>query len=320
MKQETPKYDQVSQILCVGDMVVDLFVHPISRLPRAGELIMTDKIEVFPGGNALNTAIALGRLGEKVAMAGSIGGDALGGLLLDQLEALGLDCQGITTEPSGTTASTVLFRVKGQDRRYVHSLGVAGDFDGKQIPWDLIPQGGIVLIGGYLKLAAWDDETLIDFLRQARKQRCVTVLNVCFARNSAVDPKRCLRLLEHVDVFAPNEDEAQAIAGQIELKQQATVLHEAGAGCVVITRGERGVYAYDGDRIIERDVFPVSVVDPSGCGDCFTAGLISGLKRGWAFERVLEFGCAVGALGATAMGCTNGVPSFESVERFIKER
>jgi len=312
--------EESSRILCVGDMVVDLFVHPISRLPHPGEVVMTDKIEVFPGGNALNTAIALRRLGERVAMAGSIGGDALGGLLLDQLAALGLDCQGVSTETSGTTATTVLFRVKGQDRRYVHSLGVAADFDGKQVPWDLIPQGGIVLIGGYLKLAAWDDETLIGFLRQARKQQCVTVLNVCFAEDSEVDPKRCLRLLEHVDVFAPNEDEARAIAGRIELEQQAMVLHEAGARCVVITRGERGVYAYDGDRIIERDVFPVSVVDPSGCGDCFTAGLISGLKRGWEFERVLEFGCALGALGATAMGCTNGVPSFESVERFIKGR
>ncbi len=308
-----------SKILCVGDIVVDLFVHPVHRLPEPGELVMTDKIEVFPGGNALNTAIALRRRGEEVAMAGSVGGDALGGLLLDQLEALGLDCQGVSTEPSTTTATTVLFRVKGQDRRYVHSLGVAADFDGKQVPWDLIPREGIVLIGGYLKLAAWDDVTLIGFLRQARKQDCVTVLNVCFAEDGGVDPKRCLSLLEHVDVFAPNEDEARAIAGQVELKKQAMVLHEAGAPCVIITRGEQGVYAYDGERIIERDVFPVSVVDPSGCGDCFTAGMVSGLRRGWDLERVLEFGCAVGALGATAMGCTNGVPSFESVQRFISE-
>jgi sugar/nucleoside kinase (ribokinase family) len=308
-----------SKILCVGDMVVDLCVHPVNRLPRPGEQMMTDKIEVFPGGNALNTAIALRRLGEEVAMAGSIGGDALGGLLLDQLEALGLDCRGVSTEPSGTTATTVLFRVKGQDRRYVHSLGVAGDFDGKQVPGDLIPREGIVLIGGYLKLAAWDDETLIGFLRQAREQQCLTVLNVCIVEGGEVDPQRCLRLLEYVDVFAPNEDEARAIAGQVELKNQATVLHEAGARRVIITRGEQGVYAYDGERIIERDIFPVSVVDPSGCGDCFTAGIVSGLRRGWDFERVLEFGCAVGALGATAMGCTNGVPSFESVQRFISE-
>jgi len=88
---------------------------------------------------------------------------------------------------------------------------------------------------------------------------------------------------------------------------------------VVITRGRQGLYADDGQRIVEMGIFQVPLVDPSGCGDCFTAGLIAALLRGWDTTRVLEFASAVGALGATAMGCTEGVPSFDAVERFLKE-
>ncbi|OHB79474.1 MAG: hypothetical protein A2Z25_14255 [Planctomycetes bacterium RBG_16_55_9] len=66
-------------------------------------------------------------------------------------------------------------------------------------------------------------------------------------------------------------------------------------------------------------VFKVPLVDPSGCGDCFTAGLIAALLRGWDTVRTLEFASAAGALGATALGCTDGVPSFAQVERFLKK-
>ena len=67
--------DNQKRILCVGDMVADIFSSPLARLPEPGELVLSDKIAVFPGGNALNTAIALRRLGEDVAVAGSIGND-----------------------------------------------------------------------------------------------------------------------------------------------------------------------------------------------------------------------------------------------------
>jgi sugar/nucleoside kinase (ribokinase family) len=210
-------------------------------------LALTDEIAVYPGGNALNTAIALRRLGEPAAIAGSVGDDALGGLLLDQLQSLGLETRGVRREPQGRTATTIILRAEGEDRRFIHALGVAADFTGEHVSADILPDNGIVLVG-----------------------------------------------------------EAQA-------------LRRAGAGTAVITRGQQGLYADDGDRTVEMSVFDVPLVDPSGCGDCFAAGLLAALGRGWDLVRVLEFASAVGALGATALGCTNGVPSFAEVGQFVKE-
>jgi sugar/nucleoside kinase (ribokinase family) len=309
----------VKKILCVGDMCADIFSSPLERLPEQGELGLTEEISVFPGGNALNTAIALRRMGEQVAIAGSVGDDALGKLLLDQLESLGLDVQGVHREPQGQTASTFILRIQGEDRRYIHALGVAAEFSSEHVSIDLIPDNGIVLIGGYLKLGAWNDDALTNLLYQAHQRNCRTVFNVCIAQGSGVDPSRCLGLLEHVDVFVPNEDEARAITGQTSLASQAQVLHQAGARTVVITRGQQGLYADDGVQTVEMGIFRVPIVDPSGCGDCFTAGLVATQGRDWDMVRMLKFASAVGALGATALGCTSGVPSFAEVERFIKE-
>ncbi len=307
------------KVLCVGDLVTDIFASPVRRLPQPGELALTEKIAVFPGGNALNTAIALRRLGESTAIAGSIGDDAFGDLLLTSIREFGLDVSGIHRETGETTASTLIFRVEGEDRRFLHSLGVAAGFTGEHIRAELIPPNGILLVGGYLKLGSWNDDFLSDYLRNAQKCQCRVVFNVCLAQDSGVDSTRCLKLMKHVDVFVLNEDEARIITGEKTLHFQAQAIRRAGAQVAVITRGEKGLYADDGTSAIEMGVYQVPLVDPSGCGDCFNAGLVAALLRGWELPRVLEFGSAVGALGATTLGCTNGVPEFANVERFIEE-
>ena len=313
----TPK--NLKKILCIGDMVADIFSSPLERFPEPGQLGLTDEIAVFPGGNALNTAIALSRMGEQVAIAGSVGDDALGSLLLNQLQSLGLDVRGVRREPQGQTASTLILRIQGEDRRFIHALGVGAEFSGEHVSMDLLPDNGIVFVGGYLKLGAWNDEGLAKLLCRACQRNCRIVFNVCIAQGSGVDPSRCLPLLEHVDMFVPNEDEARIITGETTLTSQAKTLRQAGARTVVITRGQQGLYADDGMQTIEMGIFRVPMVDPSGCGDCFTAGIVAAQGRDWDLVRTLKFASAVGALGATALGCTNGVPSFAEVERFVKE-
>jgi len=307
------------RVLCVGDMVADIFASPMPRLPEPGEMLLTDRIAVFTGGNALNTAVALRRLGETVAMVGDVADDPIGDLVIAQLQEVGLDVSGVQRVPGGVTPATLIYRAEGEDRRFIHALGVAQDFTGEHVPVELIPHGGILFVGGYLKLSAWNDDALAETLRQAQERECTVVLNVSISREGDVDTSRCLRLLPHVDVFVPNEDEARILTGEADLAVQARALRDAGADVAIITRGAEGLYAADGERAVQMGIFTVDLVDPAGCGDCFTAGLIAGLLRGWDTVRTLEFASAVGALGATALGCTSGVPPFEDVQRFVQE-
>jgi sugar/nucleoside kinase (ribokinase family) len=307
------------RVLCVGDMVADIFASAMPRLPEPGEMLLTERIAVFTGGNALNTAVALRRLGERVAMVGSVGDDPIGDLVLAQLGDIGLDVRGVAREPGGTTPATLIFRAEGQDRRFIHALGVAADFSGEHVPDELLPDGGVLFIGGYLKLSTWNDEALAETLRRAQERDCTVVFNVSIPRGGGVDTSRCLRLLPLVDVFVPNEDEARILTGEQDLAVQARALRQAGADLAVITRGGKGLYADDGEQVVEMGVFSVPVIDPAGCGDSFTAGLIASLLRGWDTVRTLEFASAVGALAVTALGCTSGVPPFEEVQRFLQE-
>lgn len=310
---------KVKLVLCIGDLVADIFTSPIANIPLPGEPIVTDKILVMPGGNSLNTAVALCRMGDQVTIGGSVGNDALGNLLLQQLNELGLDVRGVKKEANGLSASTIILNVGGEDRRYIMNLGVGASFTGEHLSFDLIPENGVVLVGGYLKLAAWNDELLADFLKEAKRKNNKVVFNVCIVQNSDVDPKRVLPLLKYVDVFLPNKDEARSITDKEDIPQQAKQLHAAGVKNVIITKGIEGLYASDGKSHINMGTFQVTTIDPSGCGDCFTAGLIAALRRGWEIIPMLKFGSAVGALGATALGCTTGVPLYEDVDQFMEK-
>ena len=308
------------RVLCVGDATADIFTAPIQALPRPGEVELTGQIAFFPGGNALNTAVALKRLGEQVSFVGSVGEDWLGNLLLDQLGKIGLNLDGVRREPGGATPASIMFRVHGEDRRFIHGLGVATGFKGEHLPLELVPEHGVLMVGGYLKLRSWNDAALATTLRHARQRHCTVVLNVCIAHEEKIDTNRCLRLLPDVGVFVLNEDEAGVLTGESDPAAQASALRHAGANRVVITRGGKGLFADDGSIVVRMGVFSVPLVDPSGCGDCFTAGLIAGLLRRWDWVRTLSFASAVGALGATALGCTSGVPAFEEVEKFLFDK
>ncbi len=309
--------DKLKPVLCIGDLVADIFASPLKKIPAPGETTLTETIAVYPGGNALNISVALKRMGEDVKMTGSIGKDAIGTLLLHKLKELDLDVDNIRRESKGRTASTILFRAEGEDRRFISSLGVGETFTGEHISIDLIPKDGIVVVGGYLKMPAWNDDLLIEFLKRAKMKNNKIVLNICVVQNSDIDLKRSLRLLKYVDIFLPNEDEAQAITTETKLKAQAKAFHDAGAKLVIITRGSKGLYANDGWNEIDMKNFNVSIVDPSGCGDCFAAGIIAGMRRNWEVVQMLKFGSAVGAFSAKVLGCTNGVPQFEEVQNFL---
>lgn len=307
------------RFLCVGDLVADIFSSPIRRHPKPGEQVVTDSIAVYPGGNALNTAIVLNRLGNETAVAGSVGDDLLGSVLVSQLTSLGLNVEGVIRAQSATTASTFIFRRKGEDRRLIHSPGIGQDFTGRDVSTGLIPDAGIVLIAGYLKLGNWDDDYLKEYLRESHRRSCRTVLNVSILQDSRVHLERCLGLLDQVDAFVLNEQEAEVLTGESDPSSQARHLFEAGAGMIIITRGENGLYATNGVQNVEMGIFPVKAVDPTGCGDCFTAGISVGLSQEWKLIPLLEFASALGALGATAYGCTSGIPSYFKVLEFMEK-
>ena len=81
----------------------------------------------------------------------------------------------------------------------------------------------------------------------------------------------------------------------------------------------KGSVAVFGNECWRCQTYPGQVVDPSGAGDAFASGLITGIANGWAFPRSLQYASLLGASATWMVGTTDGVLTEAQAERTIAE-
>lgn len=306
------------EVVCAGVLVADTFVPPLPRLPVAGELLATGDFWHDSGGCAANTATCLRKLGVRSGVVGKVGRDAGGDFVEQDLKAKGVDTTGLRRSEGLGTSETVILPVTGEDRRYIHTFGANADFRVEDISREQVAGAKVFYVGGYLILPGFEPGAFRELLAFARAQGVRTVLDVVVTEGGG-GWEALAAVLPEVDFFTPNDHEAQVLTGETEPRVQAERLLSAGCGTVLITRGEKGVLLARAGQVLELPAFPLPMVDGSGAGDAFAAGLIAGLLRDWELGECLRLASAVGASACTKLGCTPGVFTWAEAENFLKE-
>jgi sugar/nucleoside kinase (ribokinase family) len=293
-------------VVCAGMIIADLFVSPLRSLPRPGELVVSDGFLLDAGGCAVNTAVILAGLGVRTGLVGKVGDDEYGGWLQRSLARRRILVDGVSTTRRCATSQTVILPVDGEDRRYIHVPGANAELTAADIA-PALPGARVLAIGGYLALPGLDPGEAADLLAAARTRGTATLLDIVVPRG-ADDPAKALRpVLPYVDCFLPNQDEARQVTGVDDPADQARALLDWGCASVIITCGADGAVYADPARVLQVRPLPVEVVDGSGAGDAFTAGIILGLIEGWSAEQRLRFAAALGGSVCRGLGCTGTV-------------
>jgi sugar/nucleoside kinase (ribokinase family) len=307
------------EALCLGILVADIFSSPVDSVPAAGELKLADRFLLSAGGCAVNTAACLRRLGKEVRVLGKVGQDLFGDFVLRDLERLGIDASSIKRSQTHPTSGTFILNVKGEDRRYIHLIGANGDFSARDIDLTSLDGARVLHVGGYLSMPRFGSSDLTYLFMEARKRSLKTVLDVMVAAGHRVSLVEIEKVLPYTDVFLPNDDEARSLTGCADPLAQADRLAEFNPDCtILITLGSRGVLARRGDEALRLGRYSVETIDESGAGDAFAAGVVTGLLEDWPFEQTLRFASAMGASCTRALGCTDGVFSFDEAMEFIR--
>jgi sugar/nucleoside kinase (ribokinase family) len=289
---------------------------PLEHLPRAGELIKVDELVLNIGGGAGNTAVDLARLGVTALIRARVGDDAFGRFLIDSLQAHKVDTRALLIDPALATSQTVIVNVRGEDRRFIHSVGANSCFVASDLDAVLDPPPRVLHIGYLLILPRLDAGELAERFARARRAGTITVLDVATPGPGRYrEPLKVV--LPHTDVFVPNSDEAELILGETDPVRQARIFHDLGARHVVITRGELGVVSVSDQLRVRLGAYSVPFVDGSGGGDAFNAGYIAGLLEGRSELDCLTLASALGASCVRAVGTTAGVFTRAQAEEFI---
>lgn len=301
-------------VLC-GSCVVDLLVRPVPLEAPIGKskLVPTEPILVATGGIVSNSGIAMARLGMKVAAFTYVGNDDWGPVIRKRYEAEGLDCSRLMTHPTGATSTTAVLIDPSGERSFAHCVGApkllnkAAFFENL----DLFEKSRMVLLG-YYSLMPNLEKDLPDVFAAIRKLGCKTALD---SAGSGGDMQPLDRILPHLDVYCPSHDEAMHQTGKSDPYEILETYRGCGApGVLGVKLGSKGALLSPA----AGQFVPISVVSPpgeirdtTGAGDCFYAGLLTGLLRGMSPADSGRLAAATGACCITALGATTGIRTFD---------
>jgi sugar/nucleoside kinase (ribokinase family) len=293
----------MGEVVCLGILVADVLARPVDDVPW-GSLGLVDEVVLRGGGCALNTASALVRLGVPATVVGKVGTDPFGDFLIGLMDDRGVDRRGVVRDASVPTSATVGLVPSSGERTFLHAYGANAHLRRDDVDLAVLDEAECLHIAGALVLESLDGEPLAGLLAEARRRGLRTSLDTVFdatGRWARVEP-----CLPHLDVAMPGIAEAQAISGESDPAAVASWFRARGVGTIALTMGAEGCYVA-GDGFEGRIPAPhVAVVDGTGAGDAFAAGLLAGLRGGRPVEDAARLACAAGALATTAVGAYEG--------------
>jgi sugar/nucleoside kinase (ribokinase family) len=299
-------------LLVIGDCNPDVLVLGEDVSPAFGQQEkLVDAISLVIGGSAAITAVAAARLGLRVGLAAAVGADAAGEFMLAQLGAAGVDTTPVVVRAGLATGMTVALS-RGTDRAILTALGAMPTLTAGEVPAGLLARARHVHVSSYFLLEKSLGPGLRQLLAAARSLEITTSLDTNWDPAGRWGGEQLRGVLAATDLLLPNEAEARHIAGTASTGEAIAALAAAGPR-VVVKLGADGAMCRDGAlryRISPPTGADGQVVDTTGAGDCFNAGLIAGLLRGLDLPSAARLGCAVGTASTRAAGGTDGAPDL----------
>ena len=258
------------EVVVVGDLATDVVVllegspAPGSDRPAA--------IRSRGGGAGANVAVHLARLGTPVTFAGCVGDDAAGTGLVAELAAAGVT-PAVRTVAGAATGTIISLVEPGGQRSMLADRGANLALEPADVPVPV--PGGHLHLSGYSLFAPGPRAAGLAALAAARAAGCtVSVDPASTGPLAAYGVRRWLADTAAATLVLPNADEARLLTGCADPVAAARAL-AAHHPIAVVTLGADGALWADGGRLVHRPAHPATVVDTTGAGDAFTAGLLS---------------------------------------------
>ncbi len=299
--------------------MADILCRPVSLdvAIGGGRLLRTEPLQVVTGGIVSNAGVAMARLGMKVSAFTYVGRDEWAGVIRRRYEAEGLDCACLLEHPTGSTSTTVVLIDPSGERSFAHCVGAPKLMDRRLFleHLDLFARSRMTLLGYYSLMPNLEND-LPEVFAAIRATGCKTALD-CAGSGGTMQPLD--RILPHLDVYVPSLNEASQQTGLSDPRAILDLYRRSGAaGVVGVKLGAKGVLLSPaaGEYVeIPGIVPPGEIVDTTGAGDCFFAGLLTGLLRGLDIRSAGLLGAAAGACCVTALGGSAGIRGFAATAR-----
>lgn len=301
-----------ARVVVLGNINQD-FVMKADRMPRPGETLLGTDLRFVAGGKGANQSVTAARLGAETTLIGRVGQDAFGPGLLENLRREGVETRYVGSDDQVASGSAfIALAPDGQNS--ILSVGGANLACEPRYIDDAQP------------VIRQADIALVQFAVPLESVELFVKIAVAAGVPVLMDPTPAMGKMpanwNQSTILTPNETEAEYVLGYEcpdlpTSARAAREIHERGVKIACVKRGGEGCVVCDPDGCRLIGGYKVEVVDTTGAGDSFAAGLGVALAEGKPVNHAIAFANACGALACTKFGAQPSLPKRCDVEQLL---
>jgi sugar/nucleoside kinase (ribokinase family) len=285
---------QQKTVLGIGIATVD-YLLTVPRYPSKDTKSHCSSFITEGGGNCANTMVALSRLGVKTFILTCVGNDNVGMQIKTSLQKEDVVTDYIIEKGKQSPLSIIIVGKDDTSRTIIHRSG--GDYT-KALPCrDTILEG--------IDLLYCDGRFSATAEKLAHAARKKGIRMVVEAERTGLDVEK---LFCFADILITSKNYHMQAFGTEHFKENMKMLTTKGPRLVITTLGAQGCLCMTGKELLKKPSVKTKVVDTTGAGDAFIAGIIYGILHGWKIEKSLHFASQVAAFKCRKPGARAGLP------------
>ncbi|MGI6366926.1 MAG: PfkB family carbohydrate kinase [Anaerolineae bacterium] len=263
------------------------------------------------GGLTATALVAVARLGGRAGYAGVLGSDSLSREAMEGLQQEGVDCEHVLRqEGAGPVRAVVIIDSSAGTRTILYEASHLTIRPSEAISDALLQSARVLFLDG--RIAASGRQVAA----RARALGMPVVADVERLTDAGVE-----EMMEHTDHLIVGQALAAQVTGHSDPERACEALWREDRVAAIVTAGGCGSwYRTAGQPVRHQPIYPVEVVDTTGCGDVYHGAYALQLARGASVEQCVRYAAAVAALKATKPGGRTGIPSHAVVLQFLRER
>lgn len=311
-------------IITLGSATVDVFVktkHPEIIKHKQhddvcyaiGQKILVNDLHVDTGGGGTNTAVAFARLGLRTGWIGKIGTDLHAKTVLDEMKREHIDFLGVSG--AGMTGYSVILTGLEHNRTILTYKGINDKLLPKEVLWNKFKTKWMYLSTMMNKSFA----TLKHAALSAKTNKIKYAFNpsMYLAKQGI---KKLKPIIQDCDLLVLNREEAQALLRTEKRCVEMLPELQKYSKIAVITDGPKTVHAYNGIEHYQLEPPNIKVIETTGAGDAFAAGMVAGLMIKKDIATAMQWGMAESGSVIQHLGAKQKLLTRKEIEHQVKTK
>lgn len=292
-------------IVGLGAAVMD-YLQLVDNFPKANTKIRSNSASLQGGGSAMTALVTLSRLGMNTQACSVVGDDILGKMIVADLKKHNIGTFHIQKQPQqASSLSSVV--ITDKTRTIVGHYGLENDLKINKVKQSFWKNVSVLHLDGHHSSAA------LAAAKQVKKNGGLVSVD---GGHASPDIEALLPLADIMimsETFVTEQLKKDSVTNQVRRLYQR--YHPK---VLIITRGDKGVWYWENNKVNKYPAFTVKAKDTTGAGDVFHGAFLYAYLKNYSLIQSITFAQAASALKVQHVGARTGIPSYSAIRNFLK--